>query len=438
MLRSLTIKNVGPAPELNLELGERLNIITGDNGLGKSFLLDIAWWALTRRWPAELNPNLTSGYMARPKPDAKASISFAFGSKTQKTESYESTFNHAEQAWTGPAGRPSNPGLVLYAQVDGSFAVWDPARNGWKKQGNIDVQERQPAYVFSPKQVWDGLQGEKGEWLCNGLIRDWASWQRENSSNFGLLKTIIKALSPSNELIGIGYLTRVSISDVRDIPTLKMPNGEEVPVIYASAGVRRIIALAYLLVWVWKEHMLACSLLGINVSNQVIFLVDEIETHLHPSWQRSVLIPLFIVVTTIIEGLYISHSKSAQVQVITTTHSPLVMASVESKFDSSLDAWFDLDLVTNGEKSKIELTRRIWQRHGDVSNWLMSEAFDLKSGRSLDAEQTLEEASNAMVNPQFGKAEAQALHKKLAGVLGDTDPFWINWRYVAEKKGWLE
>ena len=438
MLRSLTIKNVGPAPELNLELGERLNIITGDNGLGKSFLLDIAWWALTRRWPAELNPNLTSGFMARPKPGAKASINFAFGSKTPKKESYESTFNHAEQAWTGRAGRPSNPGLVLYAQVDGSFALWDPARNGWKKQGNIDVQERQPAYVFSPKEVWEGLQGKDGKWLCNGLIRDWASWQRENSLNFGLLKIIIMRLSPSNELIEIGDLTRVGINDVRDIPTLKMPNGEEVPVIYASAGVRRIIALAYLLVWVWKEHMLACSLLGINVSNQVIFLVDEIETHLHPSWQRSVLIPLFIVVTTIIEGLYISHSKSAQVQVITTTHSPLVMASVESKFDSSLDAWFDLDLVNNGEKSKIELTHRIWQRHGDVSNWLMSDAFDLKSGRSLDAEQALEEASNAMANPQFGKAEAQALHQKLAGVLGDADPFWFNWRYVAEKKGWLE
>ena len=114
------------------------------------------------------------------------------------------------------------------------------------------------------------------------------------------------------------------------------------------------------------------------------------------------------------------------------------MASVETEFDPIRDAWFDLDLSHQTENPQVELTSRIWQRHGDVSNWLMSEAFDLKSGRSLDAEQTLEEASNAMVNPQFGKADAQALHKKLAGVLGDTDPFWFNWRYVAEKKGWLE
>lgn len=44
---------------MEMELGTRLNLITGDNGLGKSFLLDVAWWALTRKWPHDLNPALT-------------------------------------------------------------------------------------------------------------------------------------------------------------------------------------------------------------------------------------------------------------------------------------------------------------------------------------------------------------------------------------------
>ena len=30
---------------MQLELAPRINLITGDNGLGKSFLLDVAWWA---------------------------------------------------------------------------------------------------------------------------------------------------------------------------------------------------------------------------------------------------------------------------------------------------------------------------------------------------------------------------------------------------------
>ncbi len=57
MLESLHLKNVGPAPEMKMELAPRLNLITGDNGLGKSFLLDVAWWALTRKWPQDVNPN---------------------------------------------------------------------------------------------------------------------------------------------------------------------------------------------------------------------------------------------------------------------------------------------------------------------------------------------------------------------------------------------
>lgn len=51
MLKELKIINIGPA-DAELEFGNRLNLITGDNGLGKSFLLDIAWWAMTRKWPS--------------------------------------------------------------------------------------------------------------------------------------------------------------------------------------------------------------------------------------------------------------------------------------------------------------------------------------------------------------------------------------------------
>jgi DNA repair exonuclease SbcCD ATPase subunit len=54
MIKRLHLSNVGPCPDMPpVEFGGRMNIITGDNGLGKSFLLDTVWWALTRRWPAE-------------------------------------------------------------------------------------------------------------------------------------------------------------------------------------------------------------------------------------------------------------------------------------------------------------------------------------------------------------------------------------------------
>ncbi len=66
MLDHLALDNVGPAPEMDLNFAKRVNLVTGDNGLGKSFLLDVVWWSLTGRWPREVNRRMTSGQSARP------------------------------------------------------------------------------------------------------------------------------------------------------------------------------------------------------------------------------------------------------------------------------------------------------------------------------------------------------------------------------------
>jgi len=430
MIRSLKISNVGPAPEMTLAFGERLNLLTGDNGLGKSFLLDIVWWALTRKWPAEVNAKLTSGKKALPSREGKASIKFTFGGKA-KEESYESTYDRKEQAWTGRAGRPSNPGLVLYAQVDGSFAVWDEARNYWRKKGLIDVQDRLPAYVFSPTEVWDGLPEGLSKKVCNGLILDWAGWQKEGGKPFKNLCAVLEALSPpGEEKIVPGELTRISLDDSRDIPTLKMSYGQEVPVLHASAGTKRIIALAYLLIWAWEEHKNASRLLDQGTTKQIIFLIDEIESHLHPRWQRCIIKTLLSVMGSL--------AQQANVQIIAATHSPLVLASVEPVFDPKKDAWFDLDYEGRNHQRKVVLTRRDYELHGEVSNWLTSEAFDLPSARSLESEQLLETASKLIEKTDVGPKEVAAMQDRLASALSPKDPFLFRWRAICEKKGLLK
>jgi hypothetical protein len=257
MLGHVKLTNVGPAPAMELTFARRLNLLTGDNGLGKSFLLDIAWWCLTRKWPAQINPRLPGGLMAKPHQSGPASIEFTLPKKSVsepkpkiETVRYSAGYDRKAQAWTGKAGRPLPPGLVVYAQVDGGFAVWDPARNYWRQKGDSDVQDRPPAYVFSPREVWDGLAAGDGSWLCNGLIRDWAGWQKENGSAFDQLREVLKVLSPSRkDAIEPGELTRISLDDVRDMPTIRMPYQPDVPVVHASSGIRRIMALAYFLVW---------------------------------------------------------------------------------------------------------------------------------------------------------------------------------------------
>ena len=41
MIHYLEMRNVGPMDHLEVSFAPRLNLLTGDNGLGKSFLLDI-------------------------------------------------------------------------------------------------------------------------------------------------------------------------------------------------------------------------------------------------------------------------------------------------------------------------------------------------------------------------------------------------------------
>jgi hypothetical protein len=401
LLELIHLNNVGPAPEMEMPLTPRLNLITGDNGLGKSFLLDVAWWALTRTW--------ARGTVIPHAPPAVPAISYRYRAKSATPE-HTSRFDRATERWILKQSRPPIPGLVLYAQVDGGFSVWDPARNYWRK-GDPD---RPSSYLFTPHEVWEGNT------LCEGLIRDWASWQREGRDAYTQLQRVLHALSPSpSEPIEAGELRKITLDDPKRYPTLKMPYGQDVAVIHASAGMRRIIALAYLLVWTWQEHLGACQLRGEPPTKEVIFLVDEVEAHLHPQWQRRI-VPAILEVMAAITG-----EHSSNVQLIAATHSPLVLASVETLFDPEKDAWFDLDLVSDNRM--VALEKRPFVRRGDVSNWLTSEAFDLKEARSLEAEQAITQAHALSSTDSPSKEDIERVDALLSKSLSDIDRFWLRW-----------
>ncbi len=425
MLHALHLKNVGPASETNLELAPRLNLFTGDNGLGKSFLLDVAWWALTRKWPHDLNSALTSGFPARPTdPRKPATLSFRLESKVKEVE-YTSHYVAREEAWTGKAGRPPNPGLVIYAHADGGFSVWDPARNYWRKKGNIDVQDRLPGYVLTPANVWDGLSlvvDERKMVVCNGLLADWASWIRQGGKNAEQMATALRHLT-GDEALSVGPLVRLSVNDARDIPSINTAYAKGVPVLHASSGVRRVLGLAYMLIWSWNEHVLAADQLGEERTGQVVLLFDEIESHLHPRWQRTILKSLL----TIAETLH----EQAQVQLLTATHSPLILASAEPLFDEAQDAWFDIDLEAAG----VVLRKRAFVRHGEVSNWLTSDAFDLPSARSREAEAAVAHAQRLLADGVTARGPLKKADEALRAVLSDVDPFWVRWSAFMEGDG---
>lgn len=423
MLNRLQLKHVGPAERLSADFAQRLNVITGDNGLGKSFLLDVCFWTLTGTWPEGRTALPESGSKLKPE------INYTLLGKKGVTEQKSASFDFHSQSWTRLRGRPPMPGLVVYATVDGGFAVWDPARNYWRDPatGKTETQERPNAFQFTPDTLANGLEVD-GRQLCNGLVQDWVQWYYARSSKpllnpFDFLEEVIQVLSHPLEPMNCEEPRKVFVDDSRKFPTLSMPYGN-VPFPHWSAGVKRIVSFAYLIVWAWVEHVQAAELRNEVPTDRIILLVDEIEAHLHPKWQRTILPAILRVVEKL--GAKIS------VQVLAATHSPLVLASLEPYFNESTDQFFTFSLV----EDKVTFENPPWATHGDVLAWLTSDIFGLAQARSQEAEVAIEAAEAYMrgdtTSLPDGLKTHEAITDALRKLLPGLDPFWPRWMVEAK------
>lgn len=410
-LRSLEMRGVGPNRSIDFYPGERLTIVTGDNGLGKSFLLECTWWALTGFWADQ--PASPRSDAARSEPSITFEIAGAESPAQGKTIKYD----WERQAWPSTKGRPTIPGLIVYARVDGSSAVWDPIRHSSDLAGTERFGRPAPL-LFSRDDVLHGLEGR-----IEGLLRDWVKWQHSpDRSVFDTFKSVLARLSPPdmNPLVP-GEPVRMP-HEPREIPTLSHPYGI-VPLTHESAGIKRIASVAYLLVWAWNEHKIAANLAKRQPQQKMVILIDEMEAHLHPRWQRSVL-PAVLDVTAIL-------SRNVEPQLIVTTHSPMVLASVETRFSDESDVLYHLDL---SEQGQVSLAPMPFVRHGTVDAWLTSDVFALRQARSREGEQAIEKAKRLMEDTHSTAEQIKAAHAELARALAEDDEFWPRWGYFADRK----
>lgn len=408
MLKWIELEGVGPAPRLRIDLAERLSVLTGDNGLGKTFLLDVAWWALTCQWP---------GRPGWPRPDAEQpTIRYSF--RGHEHTIHPTVFLRDTEVWQDRSVSGAGEGLALYARVDGGFCTWDAFRN--RDDGGLYRPPRpgyRPSVHFDDQQVWNGLEVD-GRRRCEGLIRDWVSWQRGKMPEFEQLRTVLRTLSTEEEPLTPAEPQRVSLDDGFDTPCIATRYGV-VPLTHASAAVRRIVGLSYLLVWAWREHCIAAKLLRRQPVRKILLLVDEPETHLHPKWQRLILPALLAAVKKLLA------SESVDLQILTATHSPLVLASLEPHFDVQVDKLLHLGL----KDSAAYVEEVAWAKQGDVVNWLVSESFGLQQGRSLQAEQAIEAAEAFLRGEPVSSALSTrtAIHERLVSALASHDDFWPRW-----------
>jgi hypothetical protein len=142
---------------------------------------------------------------------------------------------------------------------------------------------------------------------------------------------------------------------------------------------------------------------------------------LHPRWQRQIIPALIAAISRLESGL--------SIQLHVSTHSPLVLASMEPLFDRNKDRIHSLTL--DNKNVRLEMIDN-W-KHGSVNYWLESDVFGLTEARSKPAEVAIARATQLQVEKRPSRNEVETVNRQLVRLLPDDDPFWVRWRYFYER-----
>ncbi|MCP4158281.1 MAG: AAA family ATPase [bacterium] len=341
----LTVKNFRGFTEKEFTFKKGFNLLLGDNGTGKTAMLDAVCVNLNGLLgcfdsPDEVNiikpgdVHMTSHIYdgnIRLEPVYPAAIKTECAVMTKKI-SWEAARQNKKSY-----SNPLNPELKAIARqfrqaVQQGFHVTLPviAYYGtgrlWLQKKSGPVEPLKPVSRFFGYQ--DCLDPQSNE-------KELARWmkleelsQKQNRSNGRLYSAVKKTIVDS-----VTDFEEVWFDFAEDSIMLKLTNGQTLPVAHFSDGYRNMIAMIADIAFrmaILNPH------LGPDVAQKTpgVVLIDEIDLHLHPKWQRSVVDDL--------------KRTFPLVQFIATSHSPFIVQALrdsseiinldtENKFAGKLD-----------------------------------------------------------------------------------------------------
>lgn len=401
--RSLSLTNIrcfGEEQRLSLDdqAGNpaRWTLILGDNGAGKSTLLQLLALGASieeplrrltgNRFP-EFVPRIAATFgltrlIRSGQPEAQVGFQILWNRTLNDTEPKPSdlaTIKGGRSTWT------CNPysmkrGFVVY----GYGANRRRAPGGLTSEAADDPTETlfdDDATLRNPEEWW--LQKEL---LANtpSPLQDKAKQQREQ------IRAILTRILPGIDDIRVAPRTTTT-QDVRAQLEAHGPDGW-VPFSELGLGYRTMTAWIVDLASRLFERYGA---LPDPLAGAAVCLVDEIDLHLHPRWQRELIARL----TTLFPNT----------QFIATAHSPLVVQAAPDANVVVLRRQGDRVVIDNAPRSV-----RQWR----VDQILTSELFDLPSARAPELDAALRERDEILARPALSADDERRL-AELRAVLGD-------------------
>jgi predicted ATPase len=269
-------------------------------------------------------------------------------------------------------------------RVPANRGLWNRNAPGWFSAGYGPMRRLSGNSSESMRYAAD--RGPVGRYVTlfreDAALSESEDWLRTNHSRTleGNQPALAALLDSVKELLGDGLLPygmkidRITVDHV----FVKDSRGTELPMRDISDGCRSVYATVLDIVHglydvYGYEGLFKRNTAGsIYIDRPGVVLIDEIEAHLHPSWQRD--IPYWL------------KEHFPRVQFLVTTHSPLVAQAADK------NGIFVLPSLTDTSRKPRPLTNEEYQRvrWGKAEKTLLGTAFGLDSTRSNWANQQIE------------------------------------------------
>jgi len=382
--RSLEITDWKQFQNLNIQFHDRLTVLTGANGSGKTTILNL----LARHFGWSIHE------LATPAKDEESGI-FRFFSRwfKRKIKSDNNVIgkilysNNASANILIPDQNQAQYQLVIKPQqpIRGLNIPSHRPVFYYQQIPNISTQKRTKEQAFqltfqSHISKYQNSHTHPSNYFIKETLLNWAiggsgnefmQADRELYDYFRGFEKVLKAILPTT----LGF-NKISIRNYEIV--LETESGDFM-LDAVSGGVSAIIDLAWIIFnYVKDEHEI------------VTVLIDEVENHLHANMQRSILPDLIL--------------AFPNVQFIVSTHSPLIIGSVK---DSNVYAF------RYNEKRKIYNEQLDLINKAKSATEILNEVLGVPFTMPIWVEKTLNEITEKYSNQELSKETFQNMRNEL-------------------------
>lgn len=365
MLRINNIKILGVGPIKNLELNfdSQFNIICGQNGIGKTTILD----CLAQSFGLENTSIKRNAEIEKGNWNINISIN-----GINQERSFNITAFHPNENRYQAQGFYENSNDIVVFKTHRDIP--------YQHLNSLNTDPQKELFHFASETMEGSLPYDLKNWFVNRHL--WSA--HENHLDEQQIKNIILARECFSILNPNISFTRV-IPSSNDI-MLNTPNGE-IYFEYLSSGYKSCIAV---LIGLIKEIEFRYN----NPSKFIkdfdgIVFIDEIDLHLHPEWQAKIYEALKIILPN--------------AQVFTSTHSPHIIQVADAK---------EIIPLTLDEANEVKLNQIINIDYG-CQGWTVEEILtdvmgmlETRTSTYLDA---ISNFNNAIDSEDYETANAQYL-----------------------------